>query len=141
MTDRPTKLDEIRERFERSEFHTAWLGLRLDRLEVGEAEVSLEVEPKHRNLMGTLHGGMISTLADTATGVAMGSSLEDGQTWTTTSLGVTFLAPGLDGRVRAAARVLKRGRRFGYAEADVLAQDGMLLARATATFAILPLAQ
>jgi uncharacterized protein (TIGR00369 family) len=133
-----TRLEEMRERFARSEFHSTWLGLRLERLEVGEAEVSLEVESKHRNLMGTLHGGMISTLADTATGVAMGSSLDAETTWTTTSLAVTFLSPGRGGRVVALARVVKRGRRFGYAEADVVADDGTLLARATATFAIMP---
>ena len=132
------RLDAIRERFARSEFHTAWLGLRLERLEVGEALVALDVEPKHRNLLGTLHGGMISTLADTATGVAMGSSLDEGFTWTTTSLAVTFLAPGRDGVVRASGTVVKRGRRFGYAEADVTSEDGTLLARATATFAIMP---
>src|SRR3712207_5484600 len=80
------RLDEIRERFTRSEFHTTWLGLRLVRLDAGAADVALDVEPKHRNLMGTLHGGMISTLADTATGVAMGSTLDDDETWTTTSL-------------------------------------------------------
>ena len=131
------RLDALRDRFARSEFHTAWLGLRLERLEVGEAVVALDVEPKHRNLLGTLHGGMISTLADTATGVAMGSSLEPGLTWTTTSLAVTFLAPGRDGVVRATGTVVKRGRRFGYAEADVTADDGTLLARATATFAIM----
>ena len=136
--DRKDRLEELRERFARSEFHTAWLGLRLERLEVGEAVVALEVEPKHRNLMGTLHGGMISTLADTATGVAMGSSLDEGLTWTTTSLAVTFLSPGLEGRVVAIGRVVKRGRRFGYAEADVSSDDGTLLARATATFAIMP---
>ena len=131
------RLDEIRERFARSEFHTAWLGLRLERLQVGEAVVALDVEPKHRNLLGTLHGGMISTLADTATGVAMGSSLDEGLTWMTTSLGVTFLSPGRAGVVRATGRVVKRGRRFGYAEADVDSDDGTLLARATATFAIM----
>ena len=131
------RLDELRERFARSEFHSGWLGLRLDRLEVGRADVTLAVEPKHRNLMGTLHGGMISTLADTATGVAMGSSLDDGLTWTTTSLAVTFLAPGRGGRVTARGRVVKGGRRFGYAEADVVSEDGTLLARATATFAIM----
>ena len=131
------RLDEIRERFARSEFHTTWLGLRLERLEVGEAVVALDVEPKHRNLLGTLHGGMISTLADTATGVAMGSSLDEGLTWTTTSLAVTFLSPGRDGAVRATGRVVKGGRRFGYAEADITSEEGTLLARATATFAIM----
>lgn len=131
------RLDDVRERFERSEFHSRWLGLTLERAEVGDVEVSLEIAPHHRNLMGTLHGGLIATLADTATGVAMGSSLEPGTTWTTTSLNVTFLAPGREGRVRAHAKVVKRGRRFGYAEADVLDDEERLLARATATFALM----
>jgi uncharacterized protein (TIGR00369 family) len=133
-----TRVEQMRERFERSAFHTGWLGLTLERVDDGEAVVSLDVEPKHRNLMGTLHGGMISTLADTATGVAMGASLDDGMTWTTTALNVTFLAPGRSGRVRATGRVVKRGRTFGYAEADVTDEDDRLLARATATFAIMP---
>ena len=133
-----SRVEQMRERFARSAFHTAWLGLSLDHVDEGEATVSIAVEPKHRNLMGTLHGGMISTLADTATGVAMGTTLEDGTTWTTTALNVTFLAPGRSGRVRAVGRVVKRGKTFGYAEADVVDDDGRLLARATATFAILP---
>ena len=128
----------MRRRFERSEFHSDWMGFRLDAVAVGEATVSLEIEDKHRNLMGTLHGGMISTLADTATGIAMGSQLDEAMTWTTTSLHVTFLAPGRTGRVMAHGRVVKAGRRFGYAEADVVDPDGRLLARATATFAIMP---
>jgi uncharacterized protein (TIGR00369 family) len=132
------RIERMRERFARSEFHSGWLGLTLDHVADGEASVSLEVEPKHRNLVGTLHGGMIATLADTATGVAMGSSLEDGLTWATTALNVTFLAPGRSGRVTARGRVVKRGLRFGYAEADVVDEQDRLLARATATFAIRP---
>jgi uncharacterized protein (TIGR00369 family) len=133
----PSPLERIRERFARSEFHTGWLGLRLEQLAAGRADVSLMIEPKHRNLMGTLHGGMISTLADTATGVAMGSSLDADESWTTTSLHVTFLAPGRDGRITALGRVVRRGRRFGYAEADIVDDRGALLARASATFAIM----
>jgi uncharacterized protein (TIGR00369 family) len=138
MSDDPRPLDEIRERFERSEFHSRWIGMRLERLVSGEAEVSLEVETKHRNLLGTLHGGMIATLADTVTGVAMGSTLDRTLVWTTTALNVTFLAPGRTGRVLARGRVVKRGWRFGYAEADVVDDEDRLLARATATFAIMP---
>jgi uncharacterized protein (TIGR00369 family) len=132
-----TRAEEMRERFARSEFHSGWLGLTLDAVGDGNASVSLEVEPRHRNLVGTLHGGMIATLADTATGVAIGSSLEGGLTWATTALNVTFLAPGRGGRVTAHGRVVKAGRRFGYAEADVVDAEDRLLARATATFAIM----
>jgi uncharacterized protein (TIGR00369 family) len=132
------RFEEVRERFARSEFHTAFLGLHLDRVAEGEVDVSLAVEPRHRNLVGTLHGGMIATLADTATGLAYRTVLEPGTSHVTSSLTVAFLVPGRGGTVTAKGRVLKRGRRFGYAEADVVDEEGTLLARATATFTVLP---
>ena len=128
----------MRERVERGRF-PAWMGMRVERIDEGEAELALEVRPEHLNLMGALHGGVISSLADTATGVAMHAALEDGWTHVTTSLQLTFLAPGsLGDRVLAIGRVVKHGRRLGYAEADVRRSDGTLLARAAATFLIQP---
>jgi acyl-CoA thioesterase len=130
------KIEDVRAQVERSQFH-AWMGMRLERLGEGEAEVALEVRPEHINLMGTLHGGVITSLADAATGVAMHSALEQGWTHATTSIQVTFLAPGrLGDRVLARGRVVRRGGRFGYAEADVERSDGTLLARAAASFLI-----
>jgi uncharacterized protein (TIGR00369 family) len=132
------RLETVRERAEQGRFN-AWMGMRLERLSTGEAELALEVRPEHLNLMGALHGGVISSLADTATGVAMHAALEDGWTHVTTSLQLTFLARGsLGDRVVAIGRVIKHGRRFGYAEADVRRSDGTLLARAAATFLIQP---
>jgi uncharacterized protein (TIGR00369 family) len=130
-------IDDVRERFERSEFHSGWLGLRLERVERGEVDVTMDVRPHHLNLMGTLHGGMIATLADTATGLALRSTLDVGLTFTTTHLAVTFLVPGRGGRVIARGRVVKGGRRFAYAEADVVDEDDRLVARANATFAVM----
>ena len=138
MGDGDDRLEEVRERFARSGFHAAFLGLRLDRVAAGEVDVSLSLEPRHLNLGGTLHGGMIATLADTATGLAYRTVLEPATSHVTSSLTVTFLGPGRTGTVIARGRVIKRGRRFGYAEADVVDADGTLLARATATFTVLP---
>lgn len=132
------RVADIRARVERSRFHS-WLGMRLEHLEEGRSELALEVGPDHVNLMGVLHGGVISSLADAATGIAMLSALDDGWSHLTTSIQLTFLAPGkLGDRVVAHGRVVKRGRRFGYAEADVERADGSLLARASATFLIQP---
>ena len=130
-----SRIDEVRERFARSEFHN-WIGMRLSRVESGEVDVSLEVEPHHLNLLGLLHGGLIATLADTATGLAYRTVLQPGTRHVTTHLSVTFLSPGRAGRVTARGRVVKAGGRFGYAEADVLGPDDELLARATATFTV-----
>jgi uncharacterized protein (TIGR00369 family) len=132
------RLVQVRERFARSPFHTSFLGARLARVERGEVDVELDVGSEHLNLFGTLHGGLIATLADTATGLAMLTMLERGTTHVTSSLSVTFLAPGREGLATARARVLKRGGRFGYAEADVVDGAGELLARAAATFTVLP---
>jgi len=132
-----SRIDEVRERFARSGFHN-WIGMRLERVEPGEVEVALDVEPHHLNLVGLLHGGMIATLADTATGLAYRTVLQPATRHVTTHLSVTFLSPGRAGRVTARGRVLKTGGRFGYAEADVVGRDDELLARATATFTVSP---
>jgi uncharacterized protein (TIGR00369 family) len=131
------RLSEIRERFAASAFHTAFVGARLERVDPDEVDVSLLVEPRHLNLSGSLHGGMIATLADTATGLAYRTGLDEGAEAFTSSLSVTFLRPGGIGLVTAKGRVVKRGSRFGYAEADVVDPDGTLLARATATLTVL----
>jgi uncharacterized protein (TIGR00369 family) len=132
-----SRIDEVRERFARSGFHS-WIGMRLKRVEIGEVHVALEVEPRHLNLVGLLHGGLIATLADTATGLAYRTVLEPGTRHVTTHLSVTFLSPGRAGLVTARGKVVKAGRRFGYAESDVVGPDGELLARATATFTVSP---
>ena len=97
-----------------------------------------EVETRHLNLAGTLYGGLIATLADAATGLALRTTLDAGTTSLTSSLSVTFLRPGHPGKVTAMGRVVKRGTRFGYAEADVEDGEGRLRARAAATFTIMP---
>jgi uncharacterized protein (TIGR00369 family) len=132
------RLTEVREGFARSKFHRTFLGAHLERVAPGEVDVSLQVETRHLNLAGTLHGGLIATLADTATGLALRTTLDAGTTSLTSSLSVTFLRPGHPGKVTAMGRVVKRGTRFGYAEADVEDGEGRLLARAAATFTVMP---
>ena len=132
------RLTEVREGFARSKFHRTFLGAHLERVAPGEADVSLQVEARHLNLAGTLHGGLIATLADTATGLALRTTLDAGTTSLTSSLSVTFLRPGLPGKVTAMGRVVKRGTRFGYAEADVEDGEGRLLAKVAATFTVMP---
>ncbi len=135
MSDVDPRIKEVRERFARSAFH-AWMGMVLGSVSSGEVEVAIDAESHHLNLMGTLHGGVLATLADTATGLAFRTTLEPGTAFFTSSLSLTFLAVGAPGRVTATGTVLRHGRRFGYAEADVVDAEGTLLARATTTFTV-----
>ena len=137
MTTDADRLKEVRERFARSEFHREIIGARLERVAPGEVDVSFRAGPRHLNLAGTLHGGMIATLADIATGLAFRTTLGTKASFLTSTLTVTFLRPGRPGRVTSRGRVLRAGSRFGYAEANVEDGEGRLLARATATFTVI----
>ena len=127
---------EVEDRMRRSEFHQ-WAGIRLLRVDDGEVEIELEARSHHLNLLGTLHGGIVATVADTAMGLAVRTRHEPGTTHVTGSLNVAYLSPGRPGPVRAVGRVVKAGRQMGYAEADVADEHGRLLARANATFIML----
>jgi len=126
----------LRDRFAASPFH-AGSGMVLERIGDGEVDVALELRRDHLNLQGTAHGGVLATLADTAMGLAYRTVLEPNTDHLTSTLSIAFLAAGGSGRVVAKGRVLRRGRRFGYAEADVVDASGELLARATSTFTVL----
>jgi uncharacterized protein (TIGR00369 family) len=113
--------------------------MRLDRVGSGEVEISLEATPDHLNLIGIVHGGVIATLADTATGVAFRTVVPIDTLYVTSQLTLVYLAPARSGgRISARGRVVKRGWRSGYAEADVLDAEGTLLARGTALFTVMP---
>lgn len=131
------RIAEVRERVDASTFHRAF-GMTLEHVAEGEVDVALVAGAEHLNLMGTVHGGVLATLADTATGLAYRTVLEPGATFTTIQLQVTYLAAGRAGRIVARGRVVKRGRRTGYAEANVVDAEDRLLARATALLAVMP---
>jgi uncharacterized protein (TIGR00369 family) len=130
-------LDELRERVRTSPFHR-WAGMDLLQVGGGTAEVVLTLGEHHFNPQRIVHGGMIAAVADTAIGLALRSTLPPGMTHRTAQLNVHFLAKGEGDRVRAVGRSLHLGQRMGYGEADVTDGAGQLLARATATFIVLP---
>ncbi len=109
------------------------LGMRLASVGPGYAEVELEILPGHGNSMGTLHGGVCASLADTALGIAHGSLLVEGELSTSVDLQVKFLRPVISGRLKAVGRVVRHGKTLTYAECEITNGDGQLVARANAT--------
>lgn len=53
--------------------------------------------------------GLGGYLADAATGVAMASALDEGESFSTIELQMNYLGPVSQGRVAASARVVGRG--------------------------------
>jgi len=113
------------------------LGFQLASLKPGEAVIEFEASGAHANPMGTLHGGVLCDIADAAMGMAFGSTLADGESFTTLELKINFLKPIWNARLKATGRVVKQGRTTGLLECDVTDEKGSLVARASSTCLIL----
>jgi uncharacterized protein (TIGR00369 family) len=109
------------------------LGFTLTSIAPGQASIEFEASAQHANPMGTLHGGVLCDIADAAMGMAYGSMLEEGESFTTLELKINFLKPFWTGKLLAAAHVVKGGRTVGLVECDVLDDHQRLVARATST--------
>jgi acyl-CoA thioesterase len=88
------------------------------------------------NSQGVLHGGFVSTLADSAMARAMATVLPDGSRHFTFDLKMSFVSAVKRGeKVRAVGKVLHHGRRTGVAECRIECGN-RLVATATASFII-----
>ncbi|QCW49902.1 PaaI family thioesterase [Nocardioides dongxiaopingii] len=115
---------------------SATVGMDGFELERGAVAVHLDVDPaRHYNPIGTVHGGVLSTLLDTAAGCSVHSTLAVGEAYTSLDLTVKFLRPvtGASGRLRCTGRVIQRGRRTALAEAQLFDGAGKLVAHATSS--------
>jgi uncharacterized protein (TIGR00369 family) len=108
--------------------------------ERGAISVGLVPERRHYNPLGTVHGGVLATLLDTAAACSVHSTLEPGERYTSLDLTVKFLRPVTveSGRLRAVGKVVQRGRRTSLAEAQVFDAADRLVAHATSSCMIFP---
>src|SRR5919202_6071568 len=112
------------------------IGARSEQTGEGRAVVRFEVTDEHLNPAGTLHGGVLATLVDTAMGQAVRSTTGEDDVPATSQLTVTYLRPGKPGPLTVSAQVRTRGEHLTVCDADV-EQEGEPLVHAVATFALL----
>ena len=104
-------------------------------IEEGQTIFQGTPKPAFFNPLGTIHGGWIATLLDSALGCAVHTKMPVGRAYTTAELSVNMvraLSPKVE-RVRAIANVLHCGRQLATAEAKLVGPDGTLYAHATTT--------
>jgi uncharacterized protein (TIGR00369 family) len=112
------------------------LGAEVVSADDGSATVRFEAREEHLNPAGTLHGGVLATLVDTAMGQAVRTTTGDDDVPATSQLTVTYLHPGTPGPLEVTARVRTRGEHLTVCDAEV-EQEGRSLVHAVATFALL----
>jgi uncharacterized protein (TIGR00369 family) len=128
---------DLRKRMAASAFHN-WMGMALGRIGPGEVEVTLDAAAHHLNLQGSVHGGVLASLADAAAGLAVRTRVPHGSRHVTVQLGMSYLRASQTGRLIAHGRAVRVGRRIAFAEARIEDGGGRLLATAQATVAVRP---
>jgi uncharacterized protein (TIGR00369 family) len=109
--------------------------------EVSEGRVVFALEPAeyHYNPLGTVHGGVMATLLDSAMGCVVQSMLPAGTSYTTLELKVNYLRPitSKTGIVYCEGKIIHVGGRVATAEGRLTDADGKLYAHGTTTCIIL----
>ncbi len=104
-------------------------------IEEGRAVLRVQAGEFHYNPLGSVHGGIIATMLDTACGCTVHSTLPAGVGYTSLDLSTRFLKPATiaSGLLTAEGSIVSRGRRIAVAEARLTDERGTLLAHATST--------
>lgn len=106
-------------------------------MEVAPGRAMFQGRPlaRHLNPLGTVHGGWVATLLDSALGCSVHTMMPPGRAYTTAELSVNYVkavTPNVP-RVRAEGKVIHCGRQLATAEARLFGPDGTLYAHATTT--------
>ncbi len=115
------------------------LGFELTEVGDGVAQFRGEFGEHMYNPMGGVHGGVVTTLLDSAMGCAVMSVLDDRSAYTTVDLHVHLTRPitARTGAFLAEGRLVHRGGRVMTAEGKLTDSAGKLLAHATTTCLVL----
>lgn len=111
------------------------LGVKSMAADEGRVTVLMSAQEFHYNPLGTVHGGVLATLLDTAAGCAVHTTLPAGVGYTSLDLTTKFLRPVTvsSGTLRCEGSVISRGRTVALAEARLTDATGRLVAHATSS--------
>lgn len=115
------------------------LGMRFIAVSDGNATFEMPATSELYNPNHVVHGGALASLADSAMGFAVFSTLQPGENFTTAELHINFLkaVTADSGVLRSIGRVVHRGQQIAMVEAEILDQQNQLIARASSTNLIL----
>lgn len=112
------------------------LGYRLTEWREGFAELSIDLDHRHTNRAGLVHGGVLMTLIDTSCGFAATWCPVEGRVRrvVTLSLTTSFTGQARYGILRAVARMKGGGTKVVFCSSEVLDSEGRLVAMGEGTF-------
>jgi uncharacterized protein (TIGR00369 family) len=110
------------------------VGMKLIALRIDEAVIGIEIRNDLRQPSGVLHGGVTATLIDTAMAFAVRSRLDKNEATATIDLTVHYLRPHTNGSCTCTAKVVRAGKQIFTVSADVVNEEGKLIATGLSTY-------
>ena len=104
--------------------------------ETSSAQISFKARPEFANRHGTVQGGFLSAMLDSACAIALLVQLGEGISFVTKSIEINFVSPAPLGDLLATARVVTRDERNAEVEAELKTPNGVVVANATAKLRI-----
>lgn len=106
-------------------------------LEPGRSVLKIDVQEKHLQPYGMVHGGVYSSMIDAACFWAGYTEIEEPLGLTTVEMKLNYLTPASRGIFVAEGKVVKTGKTLCLSEATIVDQAERLLAHGTATMMVL----
>ena len=114
------------------------LSMRMQAIDTGTCEFEIDIDRKHLQPFGFVHGGVFASILDSAAFWSMHFDQTDPDvSLTSVDLKLNYLAPIATGKLIARGRRIKLGKTLGYAEAAVSDGNGKLLCHGTSTLMVL----
>lgn len=115
------------------------LEIKINEIAFGKANFEFIPQDFHYNAVGTVHGGVISTILDTAMGCTLLSTLTSELTFTTLELKINFIkaVTNKTGKMIAVGKIIHAGRTTAIIEASLIDGNGKIYAHGTSTCLIM----
>ncbi len=133
----PEHVHELTAFISRSPF-PAHLGMELVSFAAGRATVRLVVRDYHFQPYGIVHGGVLSSLIDTATFWAIYTEIPEADGLVSLDLKLNYLEAVKGGTLLAEGRAIRQGKAISYAEARVYDEKRRLIVHGTSTLKVMP---
>jgi acyl-CoA thioesterase len=110
------------------------LGMKVVELDKGYARLVVPVEERMNSILGGLHGGVLSSLSDSAVAMALFTIIEPGQKPVTVELNINYLKPVQGDQAIAEAHIVSHGRTIAVGDVDITDDTGRLICKSRATY-------
>jgi uncharacterized protein (TIGR00369 family) len=112
------------------------LGMEVKEIKEGESRIEMPFKQDLTHPYGIVHGGAISSLADSAVAMALIGLVDPEDRITTIEFKINFFASIDKGELEAHAKIIHKGTKTAVGDVEVVNEKEKLVAKLVATYSI-----